>query len=176
MASERPTVGLSPWGEADLPLLERLLGDPSMMEHLGGAETPGKIASRHARYVSDPRRLFKVVVEGEDVGFVGYWERTWRDEEVFELGWSVLPAHQGRGIATQAAAHAAVLACGETPPRPVHAFPNVDNAASNAVCRAAGFSLLGPCSFEYPPGRPMECNDWTMDCSRFRWVAYRPET
>ncbi|MGI8711878.1 MAG: hypothetical protein ACR2NR_01595 [Solirubrobacteraceae bacterium] len=34
----------------------------------------------------------------------------------------------------------------------VHAFPSVENAASNAVCRSAGFALLGPIEAEYPPG------------------------
>jgi hypothetical protein len=29
-------VTLEPWGSGDLPLLERLMGDPHMTEHLGG--------------------------------------------------------------------------------------------------------------------------------------------
>jgi hypothetical protein len=33
-------VRLEPWGEGDLPLLEKLMGDPAMTEHLGGPETP----------------------------------------------------------------------------------------------------------------------------------------
>ena len=33
-------VTLRPWAVDDLPLLRRLLGDPAMMEHLGGPETP----------------------------------------------------------------------------------------------------------------------------------------
>jgi hypothetical protein len=33
-------IGLEPWGEGDLPLLERLLGDAEMMEHLGWPESP----------------------------------------------------------------------------------------------------------------------------------------
>ena len=31
-----PEYRIEPWGEDDLPLLDRLLGDPAMMEHLGG--------------------------------------------------------------------------------------------------------------------------------------------
>ena len=31
-----PEYRVEPWGEDDLPLLHRLLGDPAMMEHLGG--------------------------------------------------------------------------------------------------------------------------------------------
>ncbi|MFF2660488.1 hypothetical protein ACFVUH_24400 [Kitasatospora sp. NPDC058032] len=42
----------------------------------------------------------------------------------------------------------------------------VDNPASNAVCRGAGFELLGARDFAYPPGRPMRCNDWRFDLRR----------
>ena len=44
--------------------------------------------------------------------------------------------------------------------RYLHAYPKVDNAASNAICRKAGFILLGAMDFEYPPGHPIVCNDW----------------
>jgi RimJ/RimL family protein N-acetyltransferase len=172
VASEAPAIRLAVWAEADLPLLVRLLGDPSMMEHLGGPETPGSIAQRHARYVSDPRRLFKIGVGTDDVGWVGSWERTWHDEEVFEMGWSVLPEHQGRGIASGAVRGVIEGPCAKEPAhRRVHAFPSVDNAPSNAVCARAGFVLVGPCRFEYPPGRWMECNDWRFDPPRAHEVA-----
>ena len=36
---------------------------------------------------------------------------------------------------------------------PVHAYPRVDNPPSNAVCRKAGFTLLGEEDFEISPGR-----------------------
>ena len=47
----------------------------------------------------------------------------------------------------------------------VHAFPSVDNAPSNAICRKAGFTLLGERDFEYPPGHPLRSNDWRFDLS-----------
>ena len=34
----------------------------------------------------------------------------------------------------------------------MHAFPNVDNAPSNAICRKLGFELLEECEFEFPRG------------------------
>jgi len=40
-------VDIRPWSDGDLPLLERLMGDPAMTEHLGGPETPEKIRERH---------------------------------------------------------------------------------------------------------------------------------
>lgn len=43
---------IEPWDEDDLPLLEQLLGDPAMMEHLGGHESAEQIADRHRRYLA----------------------------------------------------------------------------------------------------------------------------
>ncbi|HEX3055163.1 MAG TPA: hypothetical protein VHP82_03380, partial [Gaiellaceae bacterium] len=45
----------------------------------------------------------------------------------------------------------------------MHAFPNVDNAASNAICVKLGFELLETCEFEFPKGHFMTCNDWRLD-------------
>jgi RimJ/RimL family protein N-acetyltransferase len=109
--------------------------------------------------------MFKIVdgATGEAAGSVGYWERSWRGEQVYEIGWAVLPALQGRGIAGSATARAIALARSAGKRRLLHAFPAVDNGPSNALCRKLGFSLLGECEFEYPPGRFMTCNDWRLD-------------
>lgn len=157
-------VRLEPWDEDDLPLLEQLLGDPAMTEHLGGPESQEKIVERQARYVKAESGLFKIVDQetGEGVGWVGYWDKTWRDQEVYEIGW-VLPAFQGRGIARTATAQAIAAARAEETRRFVHAFPSVDNAPSNAICRKLGFTLLGEYDFEYPKGSFMRCNDWRLD-------------
>jgi RimJ/RimL family protein N-acetyltransferase len=158
-------VRIEPWGAGDLPLLQRLLGDPAMMEHVGGPESPEKIAERHGRYELAGSGQFRIVVgaPSEAVGWVGYWERTWRDEEIYEIGWSVIPAFQGRGIAGQATAQAIAIAAAEGKHCFLHAFPSVENAASNAICRKLGFTLLEECEFEYPPGSLMRCNDWRLD-------------
>ena len=158
-------VRLEPWGENDLPLLEHLLGDPAMTEHLGGPESHEKIVERQARYVKAESGLFKIVDEetSEGVGWVGYWDKTWREQEVYEVGWAVLPAFQGRGIAGRATAQAIDLARSERKHRFLHAFPSVDNAPSNAICRKLGFTLLGEYEFEYPKGSFMQCNDWRLD-------------
>ena len=66
-------VELQAWGPGDLPLLQRLLGDPAMMEHLGGPESQEKIADRQRRYEADPGCL-KIVADGEELGWVGYWD------------------------------------------------------------------------------------------------------
>ena len=158
-------VHLEPWGKDDLPLVERLMGDPAMTEHLGGPESPEKLAERQARYEAPGSGMFKIVDEnaGEPVGSVGYWERSWRGDVVFEIGWSVLPEFQGRGIAGKATALAIDMARSEHKHRFLHAFPSVDNGASNAICRKLGFTFLEASEFEYPKGNFMHCNDWRLD-------------
>jgi RimJ/RimL family protein N-acetyltransferase len=162
------SVQIEPWADGDLPLLRRIMGDPAMTEHLGGPESEEKLVARQARYERlDPNqgRMFKIVDEesGEGVGSVGYWEKDWRDTTVWETGWSVLPEFQGRGIAGEATRLAIEAARDEGKHRWFHAFPSVDNAPSNAICRKLGFELLGAFDFEYPPGNPMRCNDWRLD-------------
>jgi len=162
-----PGVRIEPWGPDDRPLLEQTLSDPEMTRHLGGPERPEKIAKRQARYERPGSGQFKIVLEptGEGVGWVGYWERTWEGDEVYEIGWSVLAAFQGRGIAARATKQALEAARLERKHRFVHAFPSVANAPSNAVCRKVGFTFLGEHDFEYPPGNALRCNDWRLDLS-----------
>jgi RimJ/RimL family protein N-acetyltransferase len=162
-------VLLQPWSERDLPLLQKLLGNAEMMEHLGGPESQEQILRRHQRYLHLPRsgtdHMFKVVWGPDEagVGSVGYWRKTWREQGVYEMGWLILPGYQGRGIATKAAAAAIEHARRAPTYRFMHAFPSVGNAASNAICRKLGFTLIEECQFEYPPGRSMTVNDWRLD-------------
>jgi RimJ/RimL family protein N-acetyltransferase len=161
-------VHLEPWSDVDAPLLAALNGDPAQMAHVGGAETPAKIAERQARYVRDPGQFAVVDAGGAHAGWVGFWEREWRGATVYEIGWSILPAFQGRGLAsrgTELAVAAAARVVGG--PDAVHAFPGVDNAPSNAVCRRAGFTLVeAHLAFAYPPGSEMVVNDWRRDLRR----------
>jgi RimJ/RimL family protein N-acetyltransferase len=155
-------LSLRPWAAGDEPLLRALVGDPAMMEHLGGPESDAKVAERQRRYEADPNQL-AIVVDGEGAGWVGFWEREWRDERVYEIGWSVLPAFQGRGIATAATRLALERVRASGGPRSVCAYPAVDNGPSNAICRKLGFTLVGATEYEYPPGHPLRCNDWQLD-------------
>lgn len=161
-------VRLEPWASGDLPLMERLLGDPAMTVHLGGPESPARLAQRQARYEQPGSRQYRVMVgePGEPAGAVGYWETESDGETVWEVGWLVLPEQQGRGVATAAMRLLLeILSADAVRHESVHAFPAVANAASNAICRKLGFSLLGERDFEYPhgSGRFMRCNDWRLD-------------
>jgi RimJ/RimL family protein N-acetyltransferase len=166
-----PAFRLEPWGPDDEPLLQRLLGDPAMMEHLGGPESREKIASRHDKYVHLPEtgtgEMFKIVetATGESVGSVGYWDRDEKEGQVYETGWSVLPEFQGRGIATIATALLIERLRAARTRQYLYAYPSVENAPSNAICRKLGFEVVGMTEYEYPvdSGNIMRCNDWRLD-------------
>ncbi|OIJ66193.1 GNAT family N-acetyltransferase [Streptomyces mangrovisoli] len=167
----RPDAGrvrLEPWGEGDLWLLRRT-NTPEMTEHLGGPESEEQLADRQRRYAElSAGAMYRVVLVagGETVGSIGFWEREWRGSTVWETGWGVLPEFQGRGLAA-AAARAVIVAAREAGRhRYLHAYPKVEHAASNRVCRAAGFTLLGQADFEYPKGNPITTNDWRYDLAR----------
>jgi RimJ/RimL family protein N-acetyltransferase len=166
------SVSLRPWDSGDLELLRGLVGDPAMMVHLGGPETDERIAERHERYLGLASTQFAVLQDGVAAGWVGYWEREWRDEPVYETGWSVLPAFQGHGVATAAMRELLPLIPADRPW--LTAFPNVANAASNAVCRKLGFTLDGPEDFEYRPGHVLRCNVWRLDLRSPARAGTRP--
>jgi RimJ/RimL family protein N-acetyltransferase len=167
--TEHITVDIRSWSERDFELLKRLMGDPVMTEHLGGPETPQKIRERHERYCRSSQSgldaMFVIVVgpERAAAGSIGYWQKEWQGQQVWETGWSVLPEFQGQGIATRAIAKILERARIEQKHRSLHAFPSVYNAPSNTICRKAGFTLQGQVDFEYPPGHLMRCNDWRLD-------------
>ena len=75
----------------------------------------------------------------------------------------VVPEFQGRGIAVAATAQAIEFAKRDGKHRFMHAFPNIDNAPSNAICRRLGFELLGACEFEFPKGHFAISNNWRPD-------------
>lgn len=162
-------IRLRTWAEGDLALLERLLGDPAMTEHLGGPESAEKLAKRQNRYVAmtNPAegQMFAILFgpDSESAGSVGYWETEWQNQTVYEMGWSVLPPFQGRGVATRATEAALAIMRSHAKHRFVHAFPSISNPASNAICRKVGFTFVGAFDFEYPKGHPMRCNDWRLD-------------
>lgn len=176
MMRDQTTVRIEPWTDTDIALLHRL-NAPEMLEHLGGPESEEQVVARHKRYLElsgiGTGRMFRIVLvpELEAVGSIGYWERVWKDETIYEIGWGVLPPFQGRGIAAAATAAALASASAEQKHRFIHAFPSIDNPASNAICKKLNFEFVAECSFEYPPGNIMRCNDWQFDLSRSIKIA-----
>ena len=164
--SEISRVTIEPWGADDLPVLEAN-NEPAMMTYLGGPESAAKLLVRHARYLDGWRTgdstMFRIDVDGQPAGGIGYWKTDWRDEDVLETGWAVHTAHHSKGVATASLLLLIAHAAGHSDRRHLYAMPRTDNLASNAVCRKAGFTLNGPVDDEYPPGNPIVSNVWVLD-------------
>ena len=157
-AAARRVVELQAYTDADLWLTEALETDPGVMRELGGPIEREKLPDIHRRRLADPW-WFKIAAEpgGPPVGTIGIWETTHGGETLRETGWMVLPAHQGRGIAS-----AALTLLIERSPGTqynIHAF-TVTNAPSNGLCRKFGFALLGQADFVR--GRTLHCNHWAL--------------
>ncbi|MCB5908011.1 GNAT family N-acetyltransferase [Streptomyces pinistramenti] len=165
-APAAPRVRLAPW-PADGAALLRRLNSPRMTAYLGGPESAQRLVDRHRRYrdLSGPGRMYAIVLlpTGDVAGSIGFWEQAGQNGPVYETGWGVLPEFQGRGIAVAAARAVIDAARAEGRHRALHAFPAVCHAASNAVCRRAGFTLRGECTVEYPKGHALRAHDWRFD-------------
>ncbi|MBX3049342.1 MAG: GNAT family N-acetyltransferase [Anaerolineales bacterium] len=164
-----PQIALRPYGEGDFELLQATLGDPEMTRFLGGPESAEKLQQRHERYLalrnSEWERMFVILAGAQRAaaGTIGYWEHEHQGEAAWETGWSVLPAFQQQGLATRATLAVIDLLRADGRRRSVYAFPTVENLASNAICRKAGFTLEGVSDYEYPKGNPIRCNIWRLD-------------
>jgi RimJ/RimL family protein N-acetyltransferase len=153
----------------DLPLYESLYTDPLMMGHLGGAwpkeRIPRKLRKDREEVEAGTAWVFKVIPEegsGRAAGSVCIWEHDWRGGPISEIGWMILPAFQGRGLATRAVRAILDKARARSRWGIIRAFPSTANAPSNAVCRKAGFALVEECALEWD-GHVLRCNHWLLD-------------
>jgi RimJ/RimL family protein N-acetyltransferase len=138
-----------------------------MTRHLGGPETTANVRDRHARYLrlnaSGDAWMFAIEADGERAGGIGFWPVEHDDEPAYEAGWNVLPQWQGHGIAREALRLLLRVVADEAPHRDrLFAYPAVDNAASNALCRAAGFDDLGTRSYPWRGGM-LHTRVWALD-------------
>jgi RimJ/RimL family protein N-acetyltransferase len=159
---------LVPYSDADLDLLEELERDPELMKNLGGPvaeEELPRIHERRLATVAAGEWFFKIVLDGEAAGTIGIWSASWRDRPIHETGWMVLKRFQGQGIASGALAEILGRARAEKRFPIIDAFPSVENAPSNALCRKHGFELLEEIDFEYR-GTTLRCNRWELDLTR----------
>jgi RimJ/RimL family protein N-acetyltransferase len=154
----------------DLWLYEAIHCDPAMMEHVGGPlpreGLPEKLARDVASVEADTSWIV-VIVPDEDpnaaAGTVAVWEHVFDDgTTVNEIGWMVLPPFQGRGLGSEAVRTILERARVEGRWSPLHAFPPVTNARSNAMCRKMGFSWIRESDFQFRD-RTLRCNDWSLD-------------
>jgi len=167
------SVTLKLWSDRDQPVLERN-NTPEMTLFLGGPESDEQIANRQTKFLrllaEGEARMFTISVDSEPeaVGSIGYWNTEWHDTDVYETGWAVATAYQGRGYAA-AALRLCLQDAADQRGRPLMtAYPRVDNGPSNALCRSAGFTLWGEEDDEYPAGNPIRSNVWTFDLRALR--------
>ncbi len=139
--------------DPDFALTEALETDPAVMRGLGGPIDRAQLPAIHERRLRQPW-WFKIVPAppGPPAGTIGIWEKELDGATIHETGWMVLPAFQGRGIATAALELLIARAREEPQVEGIHAFPAVMNAPSNTLCRRFDFSLLGSATSSTPAG------------------------
>jgi RimJ/RimL family protein N-acetyltransferase len=157
----------------DLDAYVRMRCDPAMMADLGGPLPREGIAAKLETDVRKTRAdeyWVSMIVSDETepetvVGTVSLWSHEDGDEAgLSEIGWMVLPEYQGRGRAKRAVRALLERARDDGRWGVVHAFPGVTNAASNALCRSVGFTLVGERDIMFA-GRLLRTNHWWIDPS-----------
>jgi RimJ/RimL family protein N-acetyltransferase len=152
----------------DEDLTVRIECDPEMMLHIGGPRQEADVRASHKRRLDlvekGEARMYKIVADdsNEVLGTIGIWKIDWKGPQAYEMGWFVLPEHQGKGVATEAARLIIAQARSDPGVRSIHAFPAVSNTASNAIARKAGMENAGPFDNEGFAG-VLRCNDWRID-------------
>lgn len=159
---------LVPLTAEDEDLTVRLECDPVMMHYIGGPRPEADVRATHKRRLDlmekSEARMYKIVAaeSNEVLGTIGIWKIDWKGLQTYEMGWFVLPDHQGKGVATAAARLIISQARSDPAVRYVHAYPAVTNTASNAIARKIGMENRGEFDNEGFAGI-LRCNDWCID-------------
>ncbi|MET8723600.1 GNAT family N-acetyltransferase [Streptomyces misionensis] len=157
----------------DVDAYVRMRCDPVMMADLGGPLPRAGMADkvrRDAEEAAADRAWLKMIVPDPDrpdvvAGTVTLWAHDGGDEPMSEIGWMVLPEFQGRGLGKRAVLALLEQARDQDRWGLVHAFPATGNAASNGICRSAGFRLLGRTRTAFAD-RVLATNHWVVDPAR----------
>ncbi len=157
---------LVPCAEDDLALTVALETDPETMRHLGGPVSVESAEQAHRRRLADDTAGWWLkVVPGpgpQAAGLIGIWLSDWEGREIHEAAWMLLAEFRGRGLAREAVVKLLERARAEPSMTQVHAFPNVENPASNALCRSLGFRSEGESDAEFR-GTPLHVRHWLID-------------
>jgi RimJ/RimL family protein N-acetyltransferase len=154
----------------DVDAYVRMRCDPVMMAELGGPLPRDGIEAKVRRDVeaaASGKSWISMVVLDEThpsavAGSVVLWSHDEEAEPFSEIGWMVLPEFQRRGLGKAAVRLLLERARDENRWGEVHAFPGVTNAASNAMCRTLGFTLLGEEQIDFSD-RLLIANHWRID-------------
>jgi len=159
---------LVPITSEDEDLAVRLECDPEMMLHIGGPRSEEDVRASHKRRLDlmekGEARMYKIVADDayEVLGTIGIWKVDGDGPHAYEMGWFILPEHQNKGVATEAARRVVMSAWSDPEVRYVHAYPAVTNIASNAICRKIGMANQGEFANEGFGGE-LRCNDWRIE-------------
>ena len=154
---------LRPYLAADAALTEALETDPVVKRHLGGVLSPAGARAVHRERMAGilAGDRYWVVEDPEPAGITGVWSTPFGAGLIHEVGWMLLPAFHGRGLGRSVAAEVVARARGDAGERALHAFPALDNPASNAICRALRFERVDDVDLDYA-GRPIRCAHWVL--------------
>ncbi|MCR2784688.1 GNAT family N-acetyltransferase [Microbacterium sp. zg-B96] len=141
------------------------MSTPEMTVFLGGSETPAQLVDRQERYLRawslGSGHMFRIDVDADPAGGIGYWEVEHDGHPALETGWSVLPEFQGRGVAGEALRQLIDSAQADGRRNLLVAYPGVDNPASNTLCRHAGFAAQGEKTMPWRGGE-LTFRIWTL--------------
>jgi RimJ/RimL family protein N-acetyltransferase len=154
---------------ADLDSYVRMRCDAAMMAYLGGPRPVEEMESKLQRDVAGAaadREWTLMICPGDDptvvAGTVTLWPHEVNGAQLSEIGWMVLPEYQGRGLAKRAVAEVMRRAFIDRRWGRIHAFPDVANAPSNAICASLAFTLEGQQDFAFA-GKIFRVNHWVIE-------------
>jgi len=152
-------LGFRCWAGDDLPLATELWGDPRVSELIGGPFSALALKARLAQEIAQGTdhslQYWPVfLVEGNRfAGCAGL--RPYRVEQrVFELGYHLIPAFWGKGLATEAARAVIGYGFDTLGAEALVAGHHPRNEASQKVLRKLGFVFTG--TELYPPSGLLE--------------------
>jgi RimJ/RimL family protein N-acetyltransferase len=142
-----PRIRFDNWERGDADLLFELHSDPVIQKGYPfspAAWTRDALSARLKHYIGEQERdgITKWKLSLTDGTFVGRagWSR-WGDHEI-EIGYAILPAFQGRGIAGEAASVLLDWAKRHRP-EPLVGFALVQNLASRRILESIGMTCEG---------------------------------
>jgi RimJ/RimL family protein N-acetyltransferase len=145
-----PPVGLRPFAEPDLEMLNRFASDPAFSGPFewGGFRSPREFRCRWEEdgfLGKDPHYLVVAHPEGPAIGFV-MWEHPYRGvggDGVWVIGALLAPEHRGRGAGTAAQRLLVDHLFDTTTAHRLCAFTEADNLAEQTVLEKCGFHREG---------------------------------
>lgn len=126
-----------------------------MMRHLGGPMPLDLARERFQKWLDIKASsdfgpcVISFRGQPEIIGAVGVFPNDVEGESVYEIGWWVLPEHQNKGIAFEAAEGLDRYAATRLKPYTLTAFPNETNIASNRICEKLGMKKIKLVSYPY---------------------------